>query len=183
MARLPYALLLGLVGAGIVHLAILFLLPSYSVRDAWSRLSAVAEPYDTVRFDREKLAQQVPIPADPFIEAAACRFDLSRGSLHVHGEGSVPFWSMSVYDHQGLNVYSISDRATPDGALDFTVLTQAQMQRMRTNVAADLGQSVFIETDVEEGIVLLRVFVPDETWEGAATAFLNGISCEPRPLG
>jgi len=40
VARLLYAVVLGLVGAAIVHIAVLFLLPRLSERDAWSRLAA-----------------------------------------------------------------------------------------------------------------------------------------------
>jgi len=42
MRKLLYAVLLGLIGAGIVHIVILILLPLFSQRDAWSRLAAAA---------------------------------------------------------------------------------------------------------------------------------------------
>ena len=44
-AKLLHATLLGLIGAGIVHIVILFLLPDMSPRDAWSRLARQAETY------------------------------------------------------------------------------------------------------------------------------------------
>jgi uncharacterized membrane protein len=42
MLRLFYILLIGIVGAGIVHIAVLLLLPQFSERDAWSSRSDAA---------------------------------------------------------------------------------------------------------------------------------------------
>jgi uncharacterized membrane protein len=181
MARLLYALLIGLVGAGIVHIAILFILPAYSERDIWSRLSAVAPPYAAMRLD-ETFPGGIPAPVNPLMTAVACRFDLADGPVHVQAPGAVPFWSMAVYDSNGLNVFSISDRASNDRAVDFVTLSTAQMNRVRNEIPAAFERSIFVETDIEEGIVLVRVFVPDETWKGVVDAFLGGLSCTPAPL-
>ncbi|WP_309084095.1 DUF1254 domain-containing protein [Chelativorans sp.] len=183
MLRLLYALLLGLLGAGIVHIAILFMLPAHSERDIWSRLSAAAPPYAMVRLGPNRLGGEIPAPVNPFLTAAACRFDLADGPVHVEAEGAVPFWSMSIYDSNGLNVFSISDRTAADGALDVVALDPGQMQRIRGELPAEFAQSVFIETGVEEGIVLVRAFVPDETWQGVVGRFFSGLSCTPRPVG
>ena len=48
MLKLLYALLVGLFGAGIVHIAILFLVPDFSERDVWSRLAMVSDYYRVV---------------------------------------------------------------------------------------------------------------------------------------
>lgn len=183
MLRLVYLILLGLLGAGIVHIVVLFLLPSYSDRDVWSRLSAVASPYETVRLGRDKAGAGVPVPANPFIRAAACRFDLADGALHMEAAGSVPFWSLSLYDDNGLNIFSISDRAATDRALDVVVANRAQMQKVRAQPPAEFARSLFMEVDMEEGIALVRVLVPDETWDLVVDGFLAGLDCKPRNVG
>jgi len=43
MRKLIYAALLGLVGAGIVHIAVLLMVPDFSERDAWSRLAQASD--------------------------------------------------------------------------------------------------------------------------------------------
>lgn len=181
MARFVHALALGLVGAGIVHLSILFLLPAHSVRDVWTRLSQVGEPYATLRLDAAG-QDGLPAPADPFIQAAACRFDLAEGMLHLAAEGTVPFWSISIYDDNGLNVFSITDGAAADGRLDAVVLAPAQARRLHSRYAAQTDRSVLLQANVGRGIALVRVFVPDETWQGVATAFLESLRCAPLPL-
>lgn len=178
-ARLFYALVLGLVGAGIVHVVILFMLPAYSVRDVWTRLSTTAQAYETVVLSPTVAEGRVPTSRNPFLRAAACRFDLSEGLLHIRATGRVPFWSMAIYDDHGLNVFSISDRAAAGEDLDVVVASPTQMLALRREVPAAFAQSVFVESQVEQGVALVRLFVPDETWSGVADAFLENIRCEP----
>ncbi|TWG99303.1 putative membrane protein [Mesorhizobium sp. J18] len=180
MTRFLHALLTGLVGAGIVHIAILFLLPVFAEKDAWARLAETGEPYHVVRLDHANPSLGMLTSPDPFFEAVACRFDLSDGALHLVGEGRIPFWSISVYDRRGLNIYSLNDRTATGDALDFVVVTPAQMLTMRKEVPAEFTQSIFVEADLTEGIVVMRAFVPDESWREVVSTYLNGISCTSR---
>jgi len=182
MLRVLYAVILGLVGAGVVHIAILFMLPSYSERDIWSQVSSVAGPYKAIPLNRETLKGTPPRPTNPFLSAAACRFDLSDGPVHVTAPGAVPMWSMSIYDSDGLNVFGFNDRTATDKVLDLVVLTPPQMQKVRAEIPAGFERSVFVETGTEEGIVLVRVLMPDDTWQGVIDTFLGGLRCTPVPL-
>ena len=176
MARLVYALLLGLVGAGIVHIVVLLLVPSYSQRDAWSTLAAQGELYALVRLDPPGTAPLIT-SIDPLFNAAACRFDLDDGVLRVWGEGEVPYWSISIYDRAGQNIFSFNDRSSSAGALDFVVASPVQMIELRNAMPAELGDSVFIEADTAEGIVVVRGFAPDDTWEPSVSAWLAKLEC------
>jgi len=179
MLRLVHAIVMGLIGAGIVHLMILFLLPNYSVRDAWTQVSSVADYYETVRLRGDNsTTRALPHPADPFIDAAACRFNLEDGMLSVRGQGDIPFWTLAIYDERGLNTFSISDRVSSGPLLDAVVLTPIQMQRLKADEANEGDQSLYLETSVIEGFVLVRAFLPDETWQPKVSAFLDSLQCE-----
>jgi len=175
MLRLFHTCVLGLIGAGIVHLAILFMLPGYSVRDAWTQVSTVADYYEPVRLEG---SNTLPAPEDPFLDAVACRFNLEDGMLSVRSQGDVPFWTMAIYDERGLNTFSISDRVSNGSFLDAVVLTPIQMQRLKADETAETDQALFLETNVIEGFVLVRAFVPDETWQPRVSAFLDSVQCE-----
>ena len=69
MTRLFYAVLVGLVGAGVVHAIILLILPHYSDQDAWARLAAHADFYRFTRISGED-APPVIRGVDPFFEGA-----------------------------------------------------------------------------------------------------------------
>ncbi|WP_274424889.1 DUF1254 domain-containing protein [Chelativorans sp. YIM 93263] len=179
MYRLLFAIALGLVGAGIVHILILFMLPVHSVQDAWSRISPVAAPFETVQLSESPSADNLPAPDNPFLEAAACRFDLSDGAVRVQAEGQMPFWSLSIFNRMGNNVFSINDDASHERALDF-VLTATDDGQQAREIANDLlEESIVVEGVPEEGIALVRVFVPDETWSNLARDFLRSLDCRP----
>ena len=134
------SLLISLVGAGIVHIAVLLLLPQFSERDAWSSLAEAADYYKAVRIDAGDGSPPIVKAVDPLFHAAGCRFDLDEGPVHIRAPGNVPFWSVSIYNRAGQNVYSFNDRATDNGALDFVVLTSAQMIEVRKQVPEDFQQ-------------------------------------------
>lgn len=177
MARLLHAIIVGLVGAGIVHIAVLLLIPSYSLRDAWSALSERANYYTVTRLDAPGSAPLIG-SLDPLLSAAACRFDLEDGPARVHGEGNVPYWSVSIYDRSGQNVFSFNDKSNPERSLDFVVATPSQMIDLRNELPAAFAESVFIQAEIEEGIAVVRAFTPDDSWEDTIADYLNGLSCD-----
>lgn len=177
MARLLYALAAGLVGAGIVHIAVLFMLPDFSERDAWSRLGPDTDIYAVHRIDGGAAAGVLRGSEDPLFYVSACRFDLEEGFAHVKAPGKAPFWSVSVYGRSGQNLYSFNDRTAASGNLDFVVVTPEQMVDIRKELPESLVSSVFVEADIDEGIAVVRTFVPDRTWAAKLAAFHDGMTC------
>lgn len=177
MTRLLHMLVLGLVGAGIVHIAVLFLLPLYTDRDAWAQLSDLGDYYTVTTISGGAATTPLVRSVDPLFAAVACRFDLNDGVLHVEAEGRAPFWSMSVYDRNGQNIFSFNDRTAADGQVDFVVLTPVQTIEVRKELPERFVNAVFVEADIDDGIVLVRAFVPDQTWRPAIETFLGGVSC------
>ena len=180
MRSLLYALLLGLVGAGIVHIAVLLLLPTLAERDAWTRLANAAGLYVVTPADGSGGTQPVVEAPDPLFRAVACRFDLEDGPVWLRAEGSVPFWSASIYDRSGQNIYNFNDRTAAGAALDFVVVTPAQMVEMRKELPAELESSIFVEADLGEGMVIVRSFTPDDSWKSIISTYLGSIACTPQ---
>jgi uncharacterized membrane protein len=180
MLRLAYALILGLFGAGIVHIVVLLLVPSYSQRDAWSRLAEASGPYRMTRLDASAGGEPLLGAADPLFVVAACRFDLAEGPVQVEAEGRVPFWSASIYDREGRNIYSFNDRAAQSGTMDFVVLDNVQMIEVRKQLPEAFRASLFVETELGEGIIVVRAFAPDASWQPSVSAFIDGATCELR---
>jgi len=163
LARLAYAVLLGLLGAGIVHIVVLFLLPAVSERDAWSQLAAAAGLNRFVQLENDSGLAALTRSSDPHFMAAACRFDLTEGMVHVQAPGRTPFWSISIYNRTGDNIYSFNDRTSTEGELDLVLATPAQMLELRKELPAEFEQSIVIEVERPEGIIVVRRYVPDPT--------------------
>ena len=173
MARMLHVLLLGLVGAGLAHIAILLMIPVFSERDAWARVSALGPAYAML-----PLGVETPIPAaDPMFDTAACRFDLADGVTRIRADGKVPYWSLSVFNRRNESVYSLNDRTSAGAALDVVVATPVQIIELRKDMPADYESAVFIEADIAEGMVVLRAFVPDDSWRPGVARWFAGASC------
>lgn len=177
MAKILHAGVLGLLGAAIVHIAVLLLLPTISEKDAWSRLADAGGLFTVVPISGQTGDQRLMRLTDPFFETAACRFDLTEGLARIHARGRIPYWSISIYDRSGQNIYSLNDHSTAVGDLDLVVLSRVQMMEVRKDLPDQFNQSVFVETPVEEGIVVVRGFAPDPTWKPTVSAFIKGVTC------
>jgi uncharacterized membrane protein len=179
MLRLVYILLVGIVGAGIVHIAILFLVPHMSERDAWTRIAQLGDVHEPVRVRSDSSQNGALFELDPLFDGAACRFDLAQGPVRLHAPGNVPFWSLSIHDCTGLNIFSINDRTATERILDIVVATPLQMLELRSELPADFQSSIFVESEVESGIAVVRSFVQDASWQGRIGAYLDGLTCTP----
>lgn len=181
MRRILHATLLGLIGAGIIHIVVLLLVPEFSERDAWSRLAMTSDLYKMTRLDAEAGGAPVVKSVDPLFAAIACRVDLTDGMVQVKGPpGAVPFWSVSVYDRNGHNIYSFNDHSATKGLLNMVVLTPAQMIEVRKDLPEEFQGSVFVETAMDEGILVARSFIPDDSWKPTVLDFLARSTCDLR---
>ena len=178
MGRFFYVILLGLVGAGIVHIVVLLLVPVFSERDAWSRLAKKGVPYSFVQTVRDDDTVLTIKSNDPLFESAACRFDLSEGPVRILGTGTVPFWSVSVYDRRGQNLYSFNDRIATGGILDLLIVNAAQILELRKDPPPEIVSAVIAETDITEGVVVLRSFMPDASWRQLVQDYMSRAVCE-----
>lgn len=178
MRSFLYAIAIGLVGAALLHIVIILSLPSFTGRDAYTRVLTFGE---TNRFFPLANAGDTlaPINDDPAIKIAVCAFSVENGPIRLFAEGEVPFWSLAVYDDASNEVFSMNDRTSVTGALDTLVATPIQLIGIRKAVPAELEQSILVEMRGEEGYAVLRTFVPTESRQEAAIAFLAEASCEP----
>lgn len=177
MSRILHAGVLGLLGAAIVHVTVLLLLPTISEKDAWSRLADLGGLFTVIPISGQTGDQRLLRLTDPYFEAAACRFDLTEGLARVYASGRIPYWSISVYDRSGQNIYSFNDHSTAVGDLDLLVLSPVQMMELRKDLPKQFEQSVFVEIPIDEGMVVVRGFAPDPSWKPSVSDYIKGITC------
>ncbi len=179
MAKAFYALMLGLVGALLVHILTIFLIPRMAQNDAWARLSRTTQAgVFTVIDEKSDIAASMRA-FDPNFVIAACQFSLADGPIGLSGSSTPDFWSLSVFNRQGANIFSINDRTTQSGELDVVVATPLQLIEFQKDMPPELANSVFAEADVRDGFVLIRAFVPEDSLRPQVTQFIRNSSCEP----
>ena len=49
---------------------------------------------------------------------------------------------------------------------------------VRRELPEDLQGAIFVEAPIEEGIFVIRAFVPDDSWKPVVSQFLEQSSCE-----
>lgn len=175
MAKILRVLLLGMIGALIVHIAVLLLVPFYSSKNAWSHLESLGDAY---RFHLLTEESGLIGDQDPLMQQAACRFDLTDGPVHIKAEGNPPFWSLSIYTPNGDNLYSLNDNASADRQLDLIIADSIGIAALRAEGVPNDGRSIIIEQDMSEGAIVLRSFIPDASWRRQVQNFLNQASCK-----
>lgn len=176
---------LTLVVAGIVHIAVVLLVPANAGRDAWAKLADVAPMgrFTIIALPDGRLTRAPPLPGlDPRFGVAACPFDLSAGPISIRAGGGevsdLPFWSISVYDRLGRSIYSFNDRTAIDGRLDIVLATTPQNARLRDDPPVGTEDAVLVRTDIGQGFALVRAMAPDATWTPKARSYVDSARCE-----
>jgi uncharacterized membrane protein len=178
MLKLIYAALTGLIGAGIVHISSLMLIPLVSENDAWTRLSHVTkEGVFTIVEPRSQIASSMRA-LDPNFVVGACQFTLEDGPVVLSGDGKTDFWSLSIFNKRGENLFSINDRITNNGLLDAVIATPLQFIEFQNDMPVELQNSVFAQADTTEGFVILRAFVPNGSERERVKNFVKTSGCD-----
>lgn len=193
MARLFLALMIGVVGAGLVHIAVIFAMPDVARRNGWSRLADLGKPTELVRVEAlDSTPDSVLASADaaagefafvdPAFVTAGCRFSLNEGPVRIHATQNDPaFWSASIYNRRGDNLYSINDRSAVANAFDLLVGTHDQL--VDKSAAEDAPETqIPVEVEMTEGYMTIRVLVDEESKRPNVDAFVSSMKCQPSPV-
>jgi uncharacterized membrane protein len=179
--KLVFAIATGLVGAALLHLIIVFSLPQFSQRDAYTRILAEGIGHKFYRLgerpDKAGLSKE-----DPMVEMSVCSFDVGEAPVRLTAANAgVPFWSLGVYDASSNEIFSINDRTSADGVLDVVVGTPAQATVLRKSQPSGFAQAVLVETQQTEGYAVLRSLVTHKSVGQQVSQFLEGASCASFP--
>ena len=176
--RIAYYMLCALVLAGIVHISIILLIPTYGTQDAFAVISRKIEPFAFNQIPgagKDALLSDV----DPFFAYGVCRFEMDKSGLLMSGPKIDSFWSATVLDEDGTVIYSLNRRTAIEGKLNLILLDPTAILRLREVAPPEAETAIIVEADVKAGFVVLRVLMPDESWKGRAEAFLRDVSCAP----
>lgn len=160
--------------AGIIHIAVILLVPRLATADGWSRLEAAAS---TGRFaELDGAGGPVGVKGlDPLFVNGACRLDLADAVARVHVEAPDRLWSLALYDSSGTIIFSLNDRTAIDGRVDMEV-TAADPAEAGLAAGGD-DRIIRVESRVADVIALLRIFAPDTAARTEARSILAAASC------
>ncbi len=179
MLRIVHTIIVGLIGAGIVHGAVVILVPRAGDQSLWNRLQQVAPQGKFTTLAPQLVESARLAPGDPHVEIAVCLFSVTETPVRIRAEGFIPFWSISVFSGEGYNLYSYNDRSANQSNLDLLVATPLQMIELRKASPQDVQETVTFERELTDTFVVLRVLKPDASWGDLTSRFLASATCEP----
>lgn len=189
MGKILLALVIGLVGAAIVHISVVLLVPVVAENDAWARLSRLGDVFQTVRIENTQPASGAAdgrTPEFPFLDPAfmtvACRFSLADGPARLFATEETDFWSASIYGSNGDNLYSISERVALDGRLQLFVGSEEQLALARAEGSEPDPDSIPVTLPLTDGFLIVRALVPTESERPYVDRFMRSITCRPASI-
>lgn len=176
MIRFIGTIVAGILGAVIVHVVTILLLPVYAGPPAW--VEELAGSGEGMKVMPPALPGQEALPmADPAMAYATCVFDLSGGPVRLTALLPDDFWSLSVLDRDGRILYSLNDRSAGRSPVDLLLVRSIDLPALRSEPPEPIDQAAVIDLPVDRGLVLMRAFVSGPSARPLVEAALAGARC------
>jgi uncharacterized membrane protein len=159
VTRLIYWIVVGTIGAGAVHLAMIFLLPGAASHDLTSRLLR-AGPVNSVTILAPAEAEALISFADTRVLHAVCPYDLDQGPLALVADVDETPISVVLLGPGGTVFSAITDRAATNGMLQLRLMT-AEQKRDLEDTEDPQGQAsdMRLVAPAARGAVLIKALV------------------------
>lgn len=182
MAKFLLMTFVGLIGAALVHLAIVLMLPRLSENDVWRQIETETAPYRALRLDSQSNGLAMARSLDPMFTEFVCRYDLVDGMFTLTNDAKADFWSVAIFDDRGRIVFSSNDRISPSRRIRLGVAMPAQIRAIQQDPRDELRGSIVAEARRSKGFAIVRLFRPDPSWEQVVQSFIAQTRCAPVPV-
>ncbi len=170
----------GLILGGIIHITVILTLPLLAEETTWSRVSALEANNRLLVLDRVAQGEPNPLHLDPELSYGLCQIDLGEGPTYLNGVLPDAFWSVAVYDRNGVVIYSTTNRDGIGQTVDMGIFNAAQT-RLLAQQQIDIAEGLLIvEAPTNELFVLVRLSSPHEAMRARFEQELSEITCGPR---
>lgn len=180
MTRTLLWLIGGLILGGIIHITAILTLPLLAEETTWSRVSALEANNRVLVLDRVTQGDPNPLHLDPELSYGLCQIDLGEGPAYLNGVLPDAFWSVAVYDQNGIVIYSTTNRDGIGQTVDMGIFNAAQT-RLLAQQQIDIAEGLLIvEAPANQLFVLVRLSAPHEAMRTRFEQELSEIACGPR---
>jgi uncharacterized membrane protein len=167
----------GLVLGGIIHIAVILALPALTGGGVWSQISALGALNKPIVLSTPQAGEPNPLKLDPELTYAVCRIDLRQGPGVVAGTLPQAFWSLAVYNHNGIVLYSTTNRDGIGQTLDLGIFNQAQT-RLLAEQQLDVAEGLLIvESRDDDVYVVIRLAPAHQAMRARYETQLLALGC------
>lgn len=178
LGRIVFAVVAGLILAGIVHLGAVLALPRATHPNADERLAPLAPLHKMVLMPRAE-PQTAGLPfRDPAAAMAVCRFDLAGGPVRIEATPGGSFMSFAFYTPTGGVFYAITDRSATRGRIEVVLVTQSQLEDLQAGDPEDEPVSELrLLAPSSRGFVTVRALALEPGLQDEAEARVRAARC------
>ena len=97
MLKFLLAIFTGLVGAAVLHILLILILPFNSNVDAWSKVQNLGEPFEFYSLANQPNETEL-YNEDIFIQTAVCHYMLDEGPLQIVADQPTEVWTLASFD-------------------------------------------------------------------------------------
>ena len=170
----------GLILGGIIHITAILTLPLLAEETTWSRVSALEANNRMLVLERVAQGDPNPLHLDPELNYGLCQIDLGEGPAYLNGVLPDAFWSVAVYDQNGVVIYSTTNRDGIGQTVDMGIFNAAQTRLLAQQQIEIAEGLLIVEAPANKLFVLVRLSAPHEAMRARFEQELSEITCGPR---
>jgi uncharacterized membrane protein len=173
------AVVLGLVGAGIVHICATFATPQVLGSGAPERLAEELAPNQLVVL-RPPTPQTQLIPyQDPHTYHALCRYDVRTTPVLVRASLAGTGWTLSIYTSGGENFYFVPGQDQRQTEVSALLVPTGDEYADLASAPQGGGSAIQVPVPTPTGLIVLRAPVKAQGYRSDIEARLAQAACSP----
>ena len=171
----------GVLLGGIIHLITILTLPLLAEETTWTRMARLEAENRMVVLPRVTRNEANPFNLDPELSYAVCRVNLADGPAYLNGVLPDAFWSVAIYNTNGVVTYATTNRDGIGQTVDLGIFN-ADQTRLLAQQQIDIADGLLVvEAKSDDLFVVVRLAPPHDVMRTRFEQELSEISCGPRP--
>ncbi|MDB5537170.1 MAG: hypothetical protein JWQ65_2045 [Devosia sp.] len=177
MIRTLLWLLGGAMLGGIIHLVVILTLPALAEDTIWTRIAALNAQNKMVILPQVMPGEPNPLGLDPDVAYGVCQIDLNAGPAYLSGLMPDAFWSVALFNKQGIITYSTTNRDGIGQTLEMGIFN-ADQTRLLAQQQLDIAEGLLVVESVDDDIfVLVRLAPPHQAMRQRFEDDLAKVKC------
>ena len=180
MIRTLLWLLGGAILGGIIHIVVILTLPALAEDTIWTRVSALNALDKMVILPQAVPGAPNPLGLDPDVSYGICQIDLNAGPAYISGIMPDAFWSVALFNKQGIISYSTTNRDGIGQTLEMGIFN-ADQTRLLAQQQLDIAEGLLVVESLDDDIfVLVRLAPPHQAMRQRFEEELAKVQCGTR---
>ncbi|HTN62652.1 MAG TPA: hypothetical protein VL147_14070, partial [Devosia sp.] len=180
MIRTLLWLLGGVLLGGIIHIVVILTLPSLAQDTVWTRITALDAHNKMVILPQVVAGAPNPLGLDPDLTYGVCQIDLADAPAYLSGIMPDAFWSVALFNKQGIITYSTTNRDGIGQTLEMGIFN-ADQTRLLAQQQIDIAEGLLvIESASDDIFVLVRLAPPHQAMRHRFETALANVQCGTR---